>query len=987
MESWALGQLRDAQRLAVREKVDRNLALVRLVAGLKAADLDEPVATLELLAQESESGVNRSIYLSDLSAAYLKRAELGGDARDLLRALEHAQAAVDASPELAQALFNRALALERLRLIRRAAAAWARYREVDPTSGWAKEAEKRRRRLTALDPGQIQAAEHRLLERLAASPSELEATVARQPETASEAGLRRVLAHWAAAIASGDRKAAMDHRSRLVQIGEALRRKTADPFLADVANHIGNLNAAESAQLARVWVEALAAIDQYEDWHTAEAGRTFARLEPLLRSLRSPLALSALRYQAACAYQDHRSGEAAAFAGRLLIEANAAGYADLAGRAEWILGLLAVEAVELDKAQDRLEEALERFSAAGAGRLEAGVLSLLAGVSSYTGDSERAWDQRLAALDRMVEAGISDRYPVIVGAAARDASKLGFHRAARELAEEAFAFDSESGEALALAEAHWRRARIRRAGGWLGEAAQDLDAAFEHAKAIHPDSVKRHTRAGLLTERGLLWSESRPRDSLAALDEALALYGSEQFSLTRLELKTAQARVLFSLGRKAEAEADLESIVGEFTQQAARVKNLAERVRLFDQMAPTLETLMNLRLQAGVEAGSTLALVELGRGRWLADQLGAPPPQTMEREVVDATRRGGVFVQYLPLDSGTAWWLAAAGKLRHGMLSVTADELKALQARSREALAAGDLTRFRRAGIELYEALVGPLSLPPGAGLTVVPGGVLVDLPWATLVNPQSGSYLVERHSIAVAPAARVFVQAGRALAPAASLAAGRALVIGDPAFDRVQFPSLSRLPGAQEEARTIARLIDGSVLYIGEDASAAAFRAGLDRYPILHFSGHARAVEHPLYSELLFAPGQDGGRSTVRADEIYGLRLHSTQLVVLAVCSSGVGYRSDLEGSLGLAHAFLAAGVPAVIATLWPVEDGATTEFFKIFYKALRSSGEPALALRRAQLSALRSGDPRLANPRVWAAFQLLGAARFGNREKREGR
>jgi CHAT domain-containing protein len=970
-----LEQLLTAQRLAVQGRAERSLALVRLVAGQKATDLDAPIAMLELLAQDP--GGNRPAALSDLSAAYLKRAELGGDSRDLLHALERAQAAIEESPDLAEAVFNRALALERLRLVRRAAFAWAHYREIDPGNGWAEEAEKRRARLAVLGSRRLRPAQSDFLEKLDSRPDRLRAAVARQPEMAVEAGLRRVLAEWASAVVAGDRAVARRHRDRLVRIGEILRREAGDPFLEDVAAHIASLSTVESVQLAKVWAEALATIDRYEDWHTAEAGRTFARLAPLLRKLGSPLALTALRYQAICAYQDHRPAAATALAGRLLADAKASGYVDMAGRAGWILGLLALEAVELDRARSHFEDARQRFSSIGASSLEAGVLSLLAGVSSYIGDPEEAWNARLAALDKAVKQGVSDRYPVIVGAAARDAAKLGFHRAAREFAEEAFAFDAENGEALNLAEAHWRRARIRRLGGASEEAAQDLEAAFELAEAIRPDSVQRHTRAGLLAERGLLLGESRPSEALTALDQALVLYGSEQFSLTRLELRTAQARALFSLGRKEEAEAGLERVVEEFTRQAASVENLAERVRLFDQMAPTLETLVDLRFQAKDRAGPTLVLTEKGRGRWLADLLGAPPPERVAQDVVAATREGGALVEYLPLESGTIWWLAAAGELRHGMLPVTSEELETLQARSREALAAGDLARFRRTNTKLYEALISPLSLPSGR-LVVVPGTVLDDMPWAALVDPGSGSYLIESRDLLVAPSARVFVQAGRSLALAASLASARALVVGDPAFDRARFPALSRLPGAQEEAAAIARHVAGSVLFSGEDATPAAFKSGIDHFPIVHFAGHALAVQHPLYSELVFAPDQDGGRSTMRADEIYGLRLHRTQLVVLAACSSGVGYRSDLEGSLGLAHAFLAAGVPQVIAALWPLADGASRDFFSVFYESLRSSGQPAAALRNAQLAALRSGDRRLSNPRVWAAFQLVGTTRF---------
>jgi tetratricopeptide (TPR) repeat protein len=78
--------------------------------------------------------------LNDLSAAYLARAARDNRPQDLTRALEVVDRAVKADPTLAEALFNRALALERLSLAAEARAAWEDYLHVDGQSGWAGEA-------------------------------------------------------------------------------------------------------------------------------------------------------------------------------------------------------------------------------------------------------------------------------------------------------------------------------------------------------------------------------------------------------------------------------------------------------------------------------------------------------------------------------------------------------------------------------------------------------------------------------------------------------------------------------------------------------------------------------------------------------------------------------------------------------------------------------------------------------------------------------
>jgi CHAT domain-containing protein len=70
------------------------------------------------------------------------------------------------------------------------------------------------------------------------------------------------------------------------------------------------------------------------------------------------------------------------------------------------------------------------------------------------------------------------------------------------------------------------------------------------------------------------------------------------------------------------------------------------------------------------------------------------------------------------------------------------------------------------------------------------------------------------------------------------------------------------------------------------------------------------------------------------------------------------------------IARAFLAAGAHNVVATLWDVEDPATSKATHEFFRQRDQGRTDAVALQQAQLALLRSGD----SPKVWAAFQLQG-------------
>lgn len=103
-----------------------------------------------------------------------------------------------------------------------------------------------------------------------------------------------------------------------------------------------------------------------------------------------------------------------------------------------------------------------------------------------------------------------------------------------------------------------------------------------------------------------------------------------------------------------------------------------------------------------------------------------------------------------------------------------------------------------------------------------------------------------------------------------------------------------------------------------------------------------------------------------------FSLKLNA-DLVVLSACQTGLGKESRGEGLVGLTRGFMYAGAPRVVASLWQVDDLATAELMKRFYRGMLRDGlRPAAALRAAQLEL--SQQRRWAAPYFWAAFTLQG-------------
>jgi CHAT domain-containing protein/tetratricopeptide (TPR) repeat protein len=105
-------------------------------------------------------------------------------------------------------------------------------------------------------------------------------------------------------------------------------------------------------------------------------------------------------------------------------------------------------------------------------------------------------------------------------------------------------------------------------------------------------------------------------------------------------------------------------------------------------------------------------------------------------------------------------------------------------------------------------------------------------------------------------------------------------------------------------------------------------------------------------------------------AEDVSGLDLLSTELVVLSACETGLGQIHVGEGVFGLRRAFVLAGAKTLVMSLWKVPDEQTQELMVDFYRRLMSGEGRAEALRAAQLG-IRSKYP---DPFYWGAFICQG-------------
>ena len=269
--------------------------------------------------------------------------------------------------------------------------------------------------------------------------------------------------------------------------------------------------------------------------------------------------------------------------------------------------------------------------------------------------------------------------------------------------------------------------------------------------------------------------------------------------------------------------------------------------------------------------------------------------------------------------------------------------------------ALGEQEKFNEASAVLYKQLIQPL-LPhiTGKELIIVPHDVLHYLPFHALVGPD-GRYLIEKYPIYYLSSASLlqFVKEKRKAGGEKVLAFGNP-DLGDPE---------KNLEYAELEAEEVKAAYPESSVYVRKEATEEKSKTLSANRDILHFATHAQLNEDdPLSSAVLLAKGgKEDGRLEVR--EIFGMDLKAN-LVVLSGCDTALGKLSTGDELVGLTRAFIYAGTPSVVASLWSVDDSSTAHLMASFYRNLKTMSKVEALQAGAARTYSRRRTQRLAGP-----------------------
>ncbi len=889
--------------------------------------------------------------LNDLGAFYLTHlTALDGPGR--LAALDAIETALELSPLLPEARVNWTLALHAAFLAAPEAvspsltdgAVGARGLAGDPTAAWPS-----------------------ALARFEACPlpcAEANVLISSFPREMRKLAEERLLPRWAEAVQRGQDAAAARLLDLMTRIGQSVAACCSDSMLVEATALLRQAEPRRLPSLARSVSQVAAGLTTCQ---VNEGKRGEALLVPAARQLARTvpaLAWWAEYGRGLCAYQSGHFGSAITILTALDRDLHGR-YPSLRLRLLWLRGAsLSHSGRNGDCLRDYHDaQVLAQHSGALAER--AGVALNLYESLWLLGQRPAAWPWLYQGSRLAVQAGDPRRLIVAYATLCQAAQDSNLPHAALAFADRLV---ERSGPSLGQAGAAYAlltRARARAALGRKASALQDLKAAEGAAAALADPDSRRQWLADIWTERGHLLLKTAPVKAATELARATAVAQALHDAVRLIHFLTELAFAQTANHDSAAAAASLHKALLEVEAQRVHLDAGESRTAFLSQSRTVYDQWMSTSIEAHATPAALFAIADEARARALRDTLHLPAADAGLTHRLDRAR---ALVEFAVLPHQLLIWVMTKGRIRFHIESIAAADLETWV----QFLDSGPQDA-REALRKLSSVLIDPIA-PDIFGVTtllVSPDKSLRRVPFAALAGP-AGQPLVADHEVVIVPSA--------ALADPRGATSGQALasafVLGDPRLDAAIFSFLEPLPSARREATAIADLYrPNSVLSLGQDATAAAFSRGFGRFAIVHLAAHVLADDQqPDLSLLPLARASTEDKVALSAGDIRRLAAGRTRLVVLSSCRAAGS--QDTEGSRGLVEAFLATGVPAVVAALGSVDDASAEQFFARFYRRLRSAEGPAAALRNTQLELLHGRDPVLHEVAAWGGFQLFQVA-----------
>ncbi|MEM8949004.1 MAG: CHAT domain-containing protein [Pseudomonadota bacterium] len=308
--------------------------------------------------------------------------------------------------------------------------------------------------------------------------------------------------------------------------------------------------------------------------------------------------------------------------------------------------------------------------------------------------------------------------------------------------------------------------------------------------------------------------------------------------------------------------------------------------------------------------------------------------------------------------------LSLADGLQQRSIPLGADALGEKILAFRQLLEKRTTNQYLRPARELYDLLLRPLEPTLAAAdidtLVIVPDDALRTVPLGALHDGER--FLVDRYALATVPSLRL-------IEPKPLTELGLQPLLTGLSEPVQGFPAL---PHVDDELTTIGNLIGGNVLR-NQNFVTGQIQRSLSATPhsVVHIASHAQFTGDAKDSFILTYDGRLDMDSLERFIKQSRFRDQPVELLTLSACETAAG---DDRAALGLAGLAVKSGARSALASLWHVNDQASSILIADFYERLQSQPgiTKAEALQQAQVETKK--DLRFRHPAYWAPLVMIG-------------
>lgn len=919
------------------------------------------------------------------------------------RALEEVQKALELDNSLLEAHFNRALILQAMRASEQAKQAWEEYLQKDSTSPWADEA---RRNIKLIEQQQRGAARETSdpFEAFLKAQQRSDDVAAWKAVSASYTSggneiTNRLIDGFLSVKSGGPQLDPSSSLAALIYVAKLESERTGDRFTSDLVNFYQRAGPTLKPILASARYHMQTAYASFQKSQFQEAINEYNRARSDYQQAKDNTGIIFVDYRLAHCYVLRPNPQQARSAfDQLRTICEKKEYLWLVAQCLYGLAHASSDLSEYSKALDFSSGALTQFEHIGDVNGALKSLTQLADLNQLLNQIPRSLSYLSRALG-LAETSESDSQQLW-----GTLNQIGFSMASLKLNAAALFYQKE---ALQLALKAGIPLLSSRSYSYVGAAyaamqmyPQALDQAtqaFEIGRSMNRETAGKEMMAQASLQLGDIYNDTgRCDEALKHYDYSLQLYRELDFDFHSYVAHKGKLHCFLASANNRAVHDELPTVLKFSELYRKKITDESQRNSFFDAEQEVYDIAIGYEFSIEKEYVKALDYSEQSRARSLLDavQRGrrreSNSPElnssivTLPLPVTEIQKRmpaNSQIVQYAVLDDKVAIWVVTQKRVEHEEVPIKAEVLTArvndfLREVARPSAAGSDQPS---PGSELYRLLIGQIEryLDRGRILLIVPDKILNYLPFAALTSPVTSHYLIQDYDLGAAASATLFVNLSALAQRKTDPRAESILSVGNPSFDRGFFKSLRELPASLEESRAVAALYPKSRRLVREQATESATRAELEKADVAHLAMHFVLNEQseelsgfPLAPET--ANNAGGFDGFLQSHEISSLNLHRMRLVVLSACQTGIERDYRGEGAVGAARPFFIAGVPTVVASLWPVDSDASAELMVKFHQHRRDGLRVTQALQMAQLEMIRG--ERYRDPYYWAPFIAIG-------------